>query len=60
MLRQVKSSVNVPVVAIGGINKNNASEVISVGADALCVISAVVAALDPAEATRDIISAMKL
>lgn len=60
MLRQVKASVNVPVVAIGGINKNNVTEVTSVGADALCVISAVVAALDPAEAARDIISAMKL
>jgi len=59
MLRRVKASVNVPVVAIGGINKENAREVILAGADALCVISAVVAAPDPEAATREIMSVIE-
>jgi len=46
LLRKIKDSVRVPVVAIGGINLNNAAEVIASGADAVCAISAVVARPD--------------
>lgn len=42
LLRKIKDSVRVPVVAIGGITLNNAAEVIASGADAVCAISAVV------------------
>jgi thiamine-phosphate pyrophosphorylase len=45
-VRQVKASVSVPVVAIGGINETNAAQVLQAGADAIAVISAVTQAPD--------------
>lgn len=42
LLREVRSRVSIPVVAIGGIGTHNAAEVIAAGADGLAVISAVV------------------
>jgi thiamine-phosphate pyrophosphorylase len=42
LIRQIKRVVNLPLVAIGGINFTNAQEVIAAGADGLCAISAVV------------------
>jgi len=44
MIRRVKEAVDVPVVAIGGINSLNARQVIEAGADSIAVISAVVSA----------------
>jgi thiamine-phosphate pyrophosphorylase len=46
LLRQIKSVVDVPVVAIGGINLDNAPDVVRAGADSLCAISAVVSRAD--------------
>ncbi|MFH1368465.1 MAG: thiamine phosphate synthase [Elusimicrobiota bacterium] len=46
LIKAVKKDVKIPVVAIGGINLDNASEVIAAGADSLCAISAVVAGGD--------------
>lgn len=51
-LRQVKKKVSVPVVAIGGINKDNIADVIRAGADAVAVISAVLGADDVEKACR--------
>jgi len=51
-LRQIKQEVSIPVVAIGGINKDNVGEVISAGAVAAAVISAVLNQKDIEEATR--------
>jgi thiamine-phosphate pyrophosphorylase len=48
MLALVKSKIRIPVVAIGGITPGNAPLVVSSGADALCAISSVVGAEDPA------------
>lgn len=62
LLREVKSRVSVPVVAIGGIGPRNATDVIAAGADGLAVISAVVSQEDVTAAARrlkDIISAAK-
>jgi thiamine-phosphate pyrophosphorylase len=42
MIKRIKEMVTVPVIAIGGINLENAREVIRAGADGLCSISAVV------------------
>jgi thiamine-phosphate pyrophosphorylase len=56
-LRQIKQAVNLPVVAIGGINKDNVAEVLAAGADAVAVISAILKAKEVAEATRQIIAA---
>jgi thiamine-phosphate pyrophosphorylase len=51
-LRQVKSKVSVPVVAIGGINEDNIAKVIGAGADAVAVISAVLGAANIKEASQ--------
>jgi len=40
LLKQVKNSVTAPVVAIGGINEDNITDVVEAGANAVAVISA--------------------
>jgi thiamine-phosphate pyrophosphorylase len=42
LIKKIKKTVKLPVVAIGGINLSNAREVIRAGADGLCAISCVV------------------
>ena len=56
-LREVKRSVGNPVVAIGGINHENAGRVAAAGADAICVATAVTMADDPERATQTLTSA---
>lgn len=51
-LKAFVEAVNLPVIAIGGINEENAAEVIACGADGVAVISAVVSAPDIAAAAR--------
>lgn len=51
-LKEVRESVNIPIVTIGGINENNLEEVLRAGADGVAVISAVVSAPDITEACR--------
>lgn len=51
-LRSVSAIARVPLVAISGINEGNVGEVVAAGADAVAVISAVIAAEDPGEAAR--------
>ncbi|RTZ61022.1 MAG: thiamine phosphate synthase [Gammaproteobacteria bacterium] len=48
-------SLNVPVVAIGGINAENAAPLIANGASAIAVISAVLKADDPGRAARELV-----
>ena len=50
-LKEVVSKVSIPVVAIGGINHDNAADVIRAGADGIAVISAVMASDDVYQAT---------
>jgi thiamine-phosphate pyrophosphorylase len=52
LLREVKSRVSIPVVAIGGIGTGNAAAVIAAGADGIAVISAVVSQDDITAAAR--------
>jgi len=52
LIRKIKSFSKLPIVAIGGINFENAAEVVSSGADAICAISAVAASPDPAGAIK--------
>lgn len=51
-LREIKKAVNLPVVAIGGINEDNLEEVLKAGADGVAIISAVVFAPDITQACR--------
>jgi thiamine-phosphate pyrophosphorylase len=45
-LKKIRHQIELPIVAIGGINLSNASSVIDAGADAICAISAVVTKTD--------------
>lgn len=54
MLAEIRAAVALPLVAIGGINAGNVSEVIAAGADGVAVISAVVARDDVTAAARDL------
>jgi thiamine-phosphate pyrophosphorylase len=53
-LREVREAVSLPLVAIGGINADNTSDVIDAGADAVAVMSAVIQADDIEKAARSI------
>jgi thiamine-phosphate pyrophosphorylase len=53
VLRQIHEAVSIPVVAIGGIDKNNVRSVLAAGADGIAVISAVVSQKDVEAATKE-------
>ncbi len=53
-----KSSVH-PCVGIGGINKNNAGDVINAGADGIAVVSAICSARDPRVASRELLKIVR-
>ena len=53
-LRRITKAVSVPVVAIGGMNAENASSIIAAGASGIAVVSAIVGAEDVEAATRSI------
>ncbi|MFA5308042.1 MAG: thiamine phosphate synthase [Dehalococcoidales bacterium] len=55
-LREIKQSIDLPLVAIGGINKDNLKEVIEAGADSAAVISAVLGAEDVARAAAQLVN----
>ena len=58
-LREIRKAVRLPLVGIGGLNRDNAAEVIRNGADGVAVVSAIVAADDPrtaADALKQIIT----
>jgi thiamine-phosphate diphosphorylase len=59
MLRRVRGAVGVPLVAIGGINRDNAGEVAAAGADGVAVISAILGAEDVEAAARQVIKAFE-
>ncbi len=51
---EIRQAVDVPVVAIGGINRGNIQDVIRAGADSAAVVSAVVAQDDPRAAAHEL------
>ncbi len=53
-LAEVVESVEVPVLAIGGIDRSNVVEVLRTGASGVCVVSAILAAPDPEKAAREL------
>ena len=54
-LREIVSSVSIPVVAIGGINAGNILQLCGSGVDGVAVVSAIFAAEDPGKATADLL-----
>lgn len=55
LIKEVKAAINIPVVAIGGINKDNCMPVIEGGVDSLVAISAVVCSDDVKRETKEFI-----
>ena len=53
-LRQIRAAVNIPLVGIGGLNRDNAAETIRHGADGIAVVSAIVSAEDPRAAAGEL------
>ncbi len=53
-LSQIRQAISLPLVAIGGITKDNVAEVLAAGADSVAVISSILQAESPEEAARQI------
>jgi thiamine-phosphate pyrophosphorylase len=58
-LQKIRQAVSLPLVAIGGINKDNVGQVMAAGAGAAAVISAVLGAEDVREAARLMVERME-
>ncbi len=61
-IKEVRAAIKIPIVAIGGINKENCQSVIQKGADSLVAISAIVCSSDVKKETEifiDLINNMK-
>lgn len=54
-LKEIVQAVNIPVVAIGGINASNMLELAGSKVDGVAVVSAIFAAEHPGEATKDLL-----
>ncbi|MDA3903952.1 MAG: bifunctional hydroxymethylpyrimidine kinase/phosphomethylpyrimidine kinase [Desulfuromusa sp.] len=52
-LRMVRKAVRIPVVAIGGMTPDGAFEALEAGADAIAVLSGIMADTDPARAAKE-------
>ena len=59
ILKKVVESIQLPIIAIGGISPMNTHQVIEAGAYGIAVISAVCCQDDPEEATRTLFQALK-
>ena len=53
-LKEISRAVSLPKVAIGGLNRQNAGEVILNGASGIAVVSAIVSADDPQKAAEEL------
>ena len=59
LLKEIVSSVSIPVVAIGGISSENILQLRGSGVDGVAVVSAIFAAEDPGKATADLLKLAK-
>ena len=55
LLKEIVSSVSIPVIAIGGISAENILQLRGSGVDGVAVVSAIFAAEDPGKATADLL-----
>ena len=58
-LRRIRAAVDIPIVVIGGINKNTLGNFKGMGIDGLAVVSAVVAQVDITAAAKELIQLFK-
>ena len=57
--KEITEAVNIPVVAIGGINKNNILQLKGTGVDGVAVISAIFAQDDRYKAAKELLALSK-
>lgn len=55
-LKEIVESIDIPVVAIGGINNDNASELTDTGIAGLSVVSAIMSTDDPKKASEELLN----
>jgi thiamine-phosphate pyrophosphorylase len=60
MLKELNQTISTPLVAIGGINESNVGEAVAAGADAVAVISAVLAERDVKGAVHKLVTKIDL
>jgi len=58
-LQTIRRAVHIPLVGIGGLNRQNAAAVVRCGADGVAVVSAIVAAEDPEQAARELVQVIR-
>jgi len=58
-LQRIRRAVAIPLVGIGGLNRDNAAAVIRHGADGVAVVSAIVSADSPRAAARELRTAIE-
>jgi thiamine-phosphate pyrophosphorylase len=58
-LQAIRRAVHLPLVGIGGLNRQTAAAVVRSGADGIAVVSAIVAAEDPEQAARELVQAIR-
>jgi thiamine-phosphate pyrophosphorylase len=58
-LKTIREAVSIPIVAIGGISLKNIKEVMKAGIDGIAVIGAVLTAINPQQATRELAGFIK-
>jgi thiamine-phosphate pyrophosphorylase len=58
-LAAIRRAVDLPLVGIGGLNPQNAAEVIRHGADGVAVVSAIVSADRPEQAARELLEVIR-
>ena len=58
-LKEITSTVSIPVVAIGGISADNLTQLKGTGIDGISVISAIFGQPDPGAATKDLLHRTK-
>ncbi len=56
---KIKAQINIPVIALGGINENNVDSVLKNGADGIAVMSAILLSDSPKQTVTRICSEMK-
>ena len=59
LIRKVQNKLNLPIIAIGGINKTNIKSVLRAGADGVAVISGILAEADYYKAARRLVTEFK-
>ncbi|WP_274955148.1 thiamine phosphate synthase, partial [Anaerostipes butyraticus] len=58
-MKKICQTVSIPVVAIGGIKKDNMNVLTGTGVDGIAVVSAIFAAKDIRKAARELLEAVK-